>query len=74
MPSSRAPLTEDVFNPIQDRPFRVCSRMGRGGPKRTPIPKICHTNPAMMKLGTIIPDLKEIQKTQKPRDTTLEFC
>ena len=41
-------------NPIQDGPFRGCSRM-RG--KKYPLapPKICHTYPAMMKLGTVIP-------------------
>ena len=36
-------------------------------------PKICHTYPTMMKLGTIIPYLK-IQKINKSRDTILEFC
>ena len=30
--------------------------------KRLPFPKICHTYPTMMKLGTVIPYLKEIQK------------
>ena len=48
------------INPIQDVLFRGCSQMG--GPKRPPIPKICHTYPTMMKLGTVIPYLKEIQK------------
>ena len=33
-----------------------------------------HKNPTMMKLGTVISYLKEIQKTYKSRDTTLEFC
>ena len=33
-----------------------------GGVKRPPFPKICHTYPTMMKLGTVIPYLKEIQK------------
>ena len=33
-----------------------------GGSKKTPIPKICHTYPAQMKLGTVIPYLKKIQK------------
>ena len=28
----------------------------------TPLPKICHTYPAVMKLGTGIPYLKEIKK------------
>ena len=33
------------FNPIQDGPFHCCSRIGgRGGGKKAPLPKICHTN------------------------------
>ena len=31
---------------------------GGGGP----LPKVCHTYPTIMKLGTVIPYLKEIQK------------
>ena len=27
-----------------------------------PLPKICHTYPAMMKLGSVIPYLRKIQK------------
>ena len=42
--------------------------------KKAPIPKICYTCPTMMKLGTVIPYLKKIQKIYKSRDTTLEFC
>ena len=34
---------------------------GCGG-KKTPLPKICHTYPAMMKLGPVIPYIKKIQK------------
>ena len=45
---------------IQDGPFWGCSRM-RGRPKRLIVPKICHTYPTMMTLGTIIPYLKKIQ-------------
>ena len=33
-----------------------------GGQKSRPLPKICHTYPTMMKLGTLIPFLKRIQK------------
>ena len=33
-----------------------------GGAKRAPLPKICHTYPTMMKLGTVIPYLKKIKK------------
>ena len=59
-------------NPIQDGLFRGCSQMGGG--KKAPLPKTCHTYPAMMKLGTVIPYLTEIQKIYESRDTPLEFC
>ena len=36
--------------------------------------KICHTYLQMMKLGTVIPYLKTIQKIYSSRDTPLEFC
>ena len=55
------------INPIQDGPFRDCSWIGGG--QKGPLPKICHTYPAMMKLGTVIPYLKKIQKIYKSRDT-----
>ena len=42
------------------------------GPKRSLLLKICHTYPTMMKLGTVIPYLKKIQKTHKSHDTPLE--
>ena len=37
---------------------------GGGGPpgKKSPLPEICHTYPTMMKLSTVIPYLKKIQK------------
>ena len=35
--------------------------------------EICHTYPTMMKLGTVISYLEEIQKVYKTRDTSLEF-
>ena len=39
-----------------------------------PLHKIYHTNPTMMKLGTVIPYRRKIQKMYKLRDTSLEFC
>ena len=42
--------------------------------KKAPIPKICHTYPAVIKLGTVIPYLKKIRKIYESRDTLLEFC
>ena len=44
------------------------------GGKGLPLPKICHTDPTMVKLGTVIPYLKKIQKIYESRDTPLEFC
>ena len=54
------------INPIQDGLFCGCSWMA--------LPKICHTYPAMMKLGTVIPYLKKIKKIYESRETPLEFC
>ena len=48
--------------------------MDGGGGKKAPLPKICHTYPTMMKLGTVIPYPKKIQKIYESRDTLLEFC
>ena len=57
-----------VINTFQDGPFRGCSRNGvEGGgggevAQKCPLPKICHTFSTMMKLGTVKPYLKKIQK------------
>ena len=84
MPLNRLANDFLFINPIQDELFRCCSRMGEkgggggggggGGAKRPPFLKICHTYPTMMKLGTVTPYLKKIQKIYKSRDTPLEFC
>ena len=47
---------------------------GWGGGFLPPLPKIHHTYPTMMKLGTVIPYLRKIQKMYKSCDTFLEFC
>ena len=60
-----------AFNPIQDGPFPGCSRIGG---KKVPLPKICHTYPAKMKLGKVIPYLKKIQKMYESRNIFLEYC
>ena len=39
-----------------------CVGGGGGEQQKGPRPKICHTYPEMMKLGTVIPHLKKIQK------------
>ena len=39
----------------------------------TLLPKICHTYPTMIKLGTVIRYTKKIQNIYEPRDTSLEF-
>ena len=57
-------------NPIQDGPFRGCSRM-EGGAQKGLLPKICHTCPTTMKFDTPIPYIKKIQKIYKSRNTPL---
>ena len=59
-------------NPIEDGLFPGCSRM-RGWTKSTFL-KFCHTYPIMMKLDTVAPYLKTIQKAYKSSYTFLEFC
>ena len=48
-----------MFNTIQDGPFRGCPRMGVQ--KSPPLPKFLHTYPTMMRLGTVILYLRNIQ-------------
>ena len=62
----------NIFNFIQDGFFRGCSWVGVA--KRSPFPKICHTYPTKMKLGTFIPYLKKFQEIYESRDTPLAFC
>ena len=45
-----------------------------GGKKVPPPPKICHTYPTMMKLGTVLPYFKKTQKIYESRDTPVDFC
>ena len=42
--------------------FRAVHGWEGGGAKMPSIPKICHTHPTMMKLGSVRPYLKKIQK------------
>ena len=53
--------------------FGAAHEWGEGA-KRPTFLKICHTHPTMMKLGTVIPYLKKIQKAYKSRITPLENC
>ena len=61
------------LNPIQDGLFQGCGKGRREGAFWPPVPKIRHTYPTKMKLGTVIPYLRKIQKIHKSRDTSLEF-
>ena len=47
---------------------------GEGHKDTHPLPKICHTYPAIMKLVTVIPYLKKIQKIYESCDTPPDFC
>ena len=51
--------------------FGAAHEWGEGGQKGL---KICHTYPTMMKLGTVIPYVKKIQKIYESQDTHLDFC
>ena len=44
----------------------------RWGPKKDSLPKIFHTYPTKIKLGTVVPDLKKTQKIYELRDTPLK--
>ena len=44
-----------------------------GGGKKATLPKICHTYPTM-KIGTVKPYPKKIQKIYESRDTSILFC
>ena len=44
------------------------------GFQKGPLPKSYHTYATMMKLGKVVAYLKKIQKIDKSRDTSLEFC
>ena len=64
---------EEIINPIQDGVL-TDGVEGRGVGQKGPFPKICHTYPTMMKLGTVIPYLKKFQKLYESHDTPLGFC
>ena len=42
--------------------------------KRSPLRKVCHTSPKMMKLGKVVRFVKMIQKIYKSRNTPHKFC
>ena len=44
------------------------------GDKKAPLPKIWQTYLTIMKLGTVISDLKEIQKIYESCSKLLDFC
>ena len=47
---------------------------GWAGAKKAPLPKICHTYPTMMKLGTVILYPKRDPKICESSGTPHEFC
>ena len=53
--------------------FGAAHGWGEERGKKTLLLNICHTYPAMMKLGTVIPYLKEIKKMYESRNTSLEL-
>ena len=68
-------MCNPAVNPVEDGLFWGCSRIGgEGRGKKASLPKICHTYPTMMKLGTVIPYPKKILKIYESRDTPISFC
>ena len=61
-------FSKDAFHRFPLTLFRMALY---GWGKKTRLPKICHTYPTLMKLGRVIPYLKEIQKIDKSRGTPL---
>ena len=53
--------------------FGAAHRWGERA-KRHPLLKICHTYPAMRKLGAVIPYLKKSKKIYESCETPLEVC
>ena len=53
--------------------FEAAHGWGRGGVAKSPPSLKSATHPTMMKLGTVIPYPKKIQKMYESRDTPLEF-
>ena len=67
-------ITCTYFNRIHDKPFWGSSRIGgREVVEKGRLPRICRTCPTLLKLTTVIPFLKKIQKINQLRDTTLQF-
>ena len=65
---------ESAVMAIKHAKFTLFCHDGRGGGKKALLPKTCHTYLTIVKLGTLIPYLKKIQKTYKVCDTLLDFC
>ena len=59
------PYMTGYVNTIKDGAFWDCSRIGGGGGKKDPLPKVCHTDPTTKKHGIVISYLKKIQKAFK---------
>ena len=63
-------IFQSYFNSNQNGTFLGYSRMGVEC-ERPQLPKICGTNTAMMRIGTVIVYLKEVQKIYELRDALL---
>ena len=64
---------KESFNPIQDGFWWGCSTMGRQKAP-THLPKIWPTYPTIMKIDTVTPYLKKIQKIYQSRKSSLDSC
>ena len=64
------------FKPIQDGPFRGCSRKGRERGQKDPLSLqfITHILQWWNKLSIVVPYLRKIQKLNESCDSPLHFC
>ena len=69
-------INSDFFSPIQHEHFRGCScmRSWDGVGQKGPFPKICHTYPQLMKLGSYTLPKENQKKIYELRDANLTFC
>ena len=60
-----------VFGTAHGWEGEICVADFREGGLFAPLPKICHTYPTMMKLGTVLMYLKDVEKLYQSHDTPL---
>ena len=66
---------EGLFSELNRCIFQITGTAhGREVAKKVSLSKICYTFPILMKLGTVIPYLRKIQKLHISRDKPIDLC